>query len=151
MRIITWNMNGLMSSIAADCFMPIKKLKSDCLCLQEIRTTKEPVILPGYQHHWNHGTRKGYAGTASLSRVAPIRVTLGYGAGADIEGRVITSEFNQFYLVNIYSPNFRKNLARQAYRSKLIIPDVLLNGKLPDNAVFELERHMEYVIKKYGL
>ena len=116
MRIISWNMNGLLSSIKADCFAPIAKLKPDCLCLQEIRTTKEPVIISGFQHFWNHGTRKGYSGTASLSRIAPIRVTLGYGAGVDIEGRVITAEYNQFFLVNIYSPNSQKNLARRAYR-----------------------------------
>lgn len=115
MRIISWNMNGLLSSIRADCFAPISKLKPDCLCLQEIKTTKEPVIIPGFQHYWNHGSRKGYSGTASLSRVAPIHVTLGYGAGTDIEGRVITTEFNQFYLVNIYSPNSQKNLARRAF------------------------------------
>ena len=117
MRIITWNLNGLLSSVKKDVFEPILRLEPDVLCLQEIRTAQEPVILPGYKHYWNHSQRDGYSGTAVLTRERPQRVFSGCeGGGDDSEGRVLTLELESCFVTCAYAPNSQKNLQRRAYR-----------------------------------
>lgn len=117
MRIISWNLNGLLSSVKNNSFEPIKKLSPDVVCLQEIRTKQEPEIIPGYTHFWNHSQRDGYSGTAVLSRKKPLRVIPGFGSGyPDPEGRLLTLEFDNIYVINAYVPNSQKNLKRHAYR-----------------------------------
>lgn len=119
MRIITWNLNGLLSSVRNDAFSAIQGLNPDVLCLQEIRTTKEPVILPGYHHFWNHSQRDGYSGTAVLTRQKPLQVISGFdGDGEDSEGRVLTVELPDCFITCAYAPNSQKNLQRRAYRLK---------------------------------
>jgi len=116
MKIITWNLNGLLSSVQNDVFADIAALEPDILCLQEIRTQQEPVILPGYHHYWNHGERDGYSGTAVLSKKKPLEVICGAGTEADEEGRVLTLAFPECFIVNAYAPNSQQNLQRRAYR-----------------------------------
>lgn len=118
MKIVSWNLNGLLSSLKNNILEPVMNLKPDVICLQEIRTQQEPVIEEGYIHLWNHCERDGYAGTAMLCRTAPNRVMLGFNGGDDAEGRVITAEYEGFFIVNAYVPNSQQNLQRQAFRMK---------------------------------
>lgn len=116
MKIITWNLNGLLSSVQNRVFDDIAVLEPDVICLQEIRTQQEPVILSGYQHFWNHSDRDGYSGTAVLTKSRPVQVIRGPGTEEDEEGRVLTLEFEKCFLVNAYAPNSQQNLQRRAYR-----------------------------------
>lgn len=118
MKIVSWNMNGLIASMKNNAIEPLRERKPDIICFQEIRTQQEPVILNGYTHYWNHSERDGYSGTAVLTRgQEPERVLNGFLSGfPDKEGRLITMEFYDFYLVNAYVPNSQKNLKRHAYR-----------------------------------
>lgn len=117
MKIVSWNLNGLIATLNNGAFQDIELLQPDVLCLQEIRTQKEPSILSGYFHYWNHGHQEGHSGTAILTKDAPISVTGGFtGSFRDHEGRILTAEFAQFYIVNVYVPNSQKNLERQNYR-----------------------------------
>ncbi|CAK7087490.1 MAG: hypothetical protein ENTB_04234 [Enterocloster aldenensis] len=117
MKIVSWNLNGLLASLNGGAFAPIQLLQPDVLCLQEIRTQKEPSILSGYYHYWNHGHQEGHSGTAILTKQAPISVTGGFtGAFKDHEGRIQTAEFPKLYVVNVYVPNSQKNLNRHDYR-----------------------------------
>lgn len=178
MKIISWNLNGLMATIRNGAFAPLADISPDVLCLQEIRTAQEPVILDGYTHYWHHGDKEGYSGTAILLKQAPLRVIRGLRSYfPDAEGRALTAELPGCYVVNDWwYPRTNCNMIAEAWRtegytlksldlkkekivltrdesgvSKLIIPDVLTRGKLPDNAIYELEKHMDYIIKKYGL
>lgn len=118
MKIVSWNLNGLIASMKNDAIEPLRDRKPDIICFQEIRTQQEPVTLNGYTHYWNHSERDGYSGTAVLTRgQEPERVLNGFLSGfPDKEGRLITMEFSDFYLVNAYVPNSQKNLKRHAYR-----------------------------------
>jgi exodeoxyribonuclease-3 len=121
MRLISWNVNGLRSVISKEMFTKfIEASTPDCVCLQETKTRdKVPVDLPGYEEFWNHAKKAGYAGTAIFTRVKPENVTYGMGiAKHDEEGRVITLEFKDFYLVNVYVPNSKRDLSRLGYRQK---------------------------------
>lgn len=117
MKIISWNLNGLMATMKSNAIDSLRERKPDIICFQEIRTHQEPVILEGYTHFWNHCEREGYSGTAILTRIKPKRVLNGFlNDFPDSEGRLITMEFAGFYLINAYVPNSQKNLKRQAYR-----------------------------------
>ena len=99
----------------------VKKEKPDVLCLQEIKAPEKELdfILPKYEHAWNHAKRPGYSGTAVFSRVKPLSVKKGIGAPKhDDEGRVLTVEYKNFYLVNVYVPNSKRDLSRLPYRQK---------------------------------
>ena len=117
MKIISWNLNGLLSCVRNHSFEPIAEMLPDVLCLQEIRTKQEPVIIDGYKHFWNHSQRDGYSGTAVLALDDPCRIIYGFdNQHPDPEGRLITLELPGFFLVNAYVPNSQKNLKRHAYR-----------------------------------
>lgn len=116
MKIVSWNLNGLLSSLKNDALKPVLAMEPDILCLQEIRTQQEPEIADGYFHLWNHCERDGYAGTAMLSRSEPLNVIYGFNGAKDIEGRIIVAEFEELYVVNAYVPNSQQNLQRHAYR-----------------------------------
>lgn len=117
MNIVSWNLNGLMSSIKNGSLDVLEEKVPDVICLQEIRTKQEPVIIGGYHHYWNHGERDGYSGTAMLLFEEPLRVFNDFQNGyEDSEGRLITAELANIYVVNAYVPNSQKNLWRQAYR-----------------------------------
>jgi len=117
MKVISWNLNGLLSTMKNNAFLPVVQRKPDILCLQEIRTQREPAILEGYYHIWNHCDRDGYAGTVMLCRERPIRSWCGFSeATHDSEGRLIVAEFPSTYLLNAYVPNSQQNLQRHEYR-----------------------------------
>lgn len=116
MKIISWNLNGLLSTVSGGAFEPILTQKPDVLCLQEIRTQQEPTIVEGYHHFWNHSERDGYSGTALLCRNKPVRVRRGFYDGKDPEGRTLTAEFERCFVVNAYVPNSQQNLRRHAAR-----------------------------------
>lgn len=121
MRLISWNVNGLRSVLKKDFLNFVKKYSPDVLCLQE---TKAPCMaidikMDGYFQYWNCAQKSGYAGTAIFTKIKPKSVVSGIGiAKHDGEGRVITLEFEDFYLVNVYVPNSKRDLSRLPYRMK---------------------------------
>ena len=117
MRIVSWNVNGLRATLSSGAFAPIEQLAPDALCIQEIRTKEQPAILDGCAHHFNPAERDGYAGTALVSKTSPVSIGNGFGIpDLDGEGRVITAEFDQLYLVTAYVPRSLEGLRRQDYR-----------------------------------
>ena len=119
MRLISWNVNGLRAAVKKGFMDSFNALDADIFCLQETKLQAEQIELdlPGYHQYWCYAEKKGYSGTAVFSRVEPISVTynLGYPEH-DSEGRVITCEFEDFYLVCVYTPNSQNELKRLDYR-----------------------------------
>lgn len=124
MRIISWNVNGIRAIIKKDFFKDLKTINPDILCLQETKAQpgeveKALTQMEGYHHYYNSADRKGYSGTALLSKEKPISITRDMGVPEhDKEGRVICAEYNDFYLVNTYVPNSGSKLVRLTYREK---------------------------------
>ena len=119
MRFISWNVNGLRACMNKGFMDAFQSLDADCFCLQETKLQEGQIImdLPGYQQYWNYAEKKGYSGTAIYSRIDPISVSHGVGvAELDTEGRMITLEFEKFYLITCYTPNAQKGLARIDHR-----------------------------------
>lgn len=146
MRIISWNVNGIRAVHRKGLFVPfIKKYKPDILCLQETKAEQHQseIDLPDYEEYWNSATRKGYSGTAIFSKIKPLSVVLNipkriadkfklgkdtYGnplgrspatGEANTEGRVITLEYKDFYVVSVYTPNAKDDLSRIPLRHKV--------------------------------
>ena len=122
MKLISWNVNGIRSVLKKGFVGFVKKEKPDVLCLQETKAPAGAAVecgLTGYHVYWNSAPRAGYSGTAILSRTKPLQVTPGIGrAKHDGEGRVLTAEFKDFFLVNVYVPNSKRGLERLPYRTK---------------------------------
>ncbi|MFQ5474989.1 MAG: exodeoxyribonuclease III [Candidatus Nanoarchaeia archaeon] len=122
MRIISWNVNGIRACVKKGCLDFFKDEDADIICIQETKAHPDQVdkILEQYpHHHWNSAEKKGYSGTAIFSKVKPLSVVLGMGKKEhDKEGRVITAEYKDFFLVNVYVPNAQHELARMDYRQK---------------------------------
>ena len=123
MKIISWNVNGIRACIRKNCLDPfVEEINPDILCIQETKAHPDQVdkLLAGYEHHfWNSAEKAGYAGTAIFSKIKPLSVESGIGRKEhDQEGRVITVEFSNFYLVNVYVPNSGRGLPRLKYRSQ---------------------------------
>lgn len=117
MRIVSWNVNGIMPCLSNGSFAPVLGLDADLICIQETRTCQRPDAASGYLHFWNSSQRGGYAGVLSASREQPLSVVCGVGDTAlDREGRFITLEFDQFYAANAYFPKSQGSLARHSYR-----------------------------------
>lgn len=119
MRFVSWNVNGLRACLTKGFMESFRDMDADVFCLQETKMQEGQAILdlPGYKQFWNSAEKKGYSGTAIFTRVEPIDVTYGIGIEEhDHEGRVITMEFEDYYLVTVYTPNSQKELARLAYR-----------------------------------
>ena len=119
MKFISWNVNGLRACLKKDFMESFHKLNADVFCLQETKMQPEQAILElnGYKQDWNSAEKKGYSGTAVFTRVEPLDVTYGLGIDEhDHEGRVITLELPDYYLVTVYTPNSQKELARLDYR-----------------------------------
>ena len=119
MKLISWNVNGLRAAIGKGFLDFFQAADADVVCLQETKLQPHQIELdlPGYQIFWNSAVKKGYSGTALFTRVPPLDVTYGIGIPEhDTEGRVITAEFDGFYLVNCYTPNAQQGLARIDYR-----------------------------------
>jgi exodeoxyribonuclease-3 len=121
MRLISWNVNGLRSVIGKGFGEFVLAEKPDILCLQETKAREDQVPLPlelaGYHVAWNAAQKPGYSGVAIFSREAPLTVRHGFGLDEhDAEGRVLTAEFPNFFLVNVYTPNSQDGLRRLSYR-----------------------------------
>ena len=119
MKLVSWNVNGLRACLGKGFLEAFRQLDADIFCIQEskMQQGQAELDLPGYYEYWNSAEKKGYSGTAVFSRTEPLHVA--YGMGIDLhdhEGRVITAEYPQFYLVNVYTPNSQRELARLDYR-----------------------------------
>jgi len=122
LKFISWNVNGIRAVIKKGFYDFINKYNPDIVCIQETKARKEQVDLQlinyPYQY-WNSAIKKGYSSTAIFSKIKPINVTNDIGISKhDQEGRVITMEFNDFYLVTVYTPNSKRELLRLAYRQE---------------------------------
>ena len=119
MRMVSWNVNGLRACLGKGFVDTVNALDADIVCLQETKMEKgqATIDLPGYEEYWNSAVKKGYSGTAVFTRTKPIAESMGMGMGEhDGEGRVITLEYDEYYLVNVYTPNAQRELARLDYR-----------------------------------
>ena len=119
MKMISWNVNGLRAVMGKNFMEEFHKLDADFFCLQETKLQEGQINmdLPGYYQYWNYAERKGYSGTAIFTKHKPIAVTYGLGiAEYDTEGRVITLEYEDFFLVTVYTPNSQNELKRLDYR-----------------------------------
>ena len=121
MKFISWNVNGLRACAGKGFADAFAALDADFFCLQETKMQQGQLDLefPGYQSYWNYADKKGYSGTAIYTRHTPLNVSYGIGIDEhDHEGRVITMEMEQFYLVCCYTPNSQDGLRRLDYRMK---------------------------------
>jgi exodeoxyribonuclease-3 len=121
MKLISWNVNGLRACMQKGFLDYFKQADADIFCLQETKMQEGQLELdlPGYFQYWNYAEKKGYSGTALFTREKPLQVTYGIGVEEhDHEGRVITAEYKDFYVVTVYVPNSQRELARLDYRMK---------------------------------
>jgi len=121
MKLISWNVNGLRACVKKGFLEFFEKINADIFCLQETKLQEGQIDLDleGYHQYWNYAEKKGYSGTAVFTKVEPISVQYGLDIEEhDTEGRVITLEYDDFYLVNVYTPNSQRELARLDYRMK---------------------------------
>ena len=121
MRLISWNVNGLRACVQKGFNEAFRELDADIFCIQESKLQEGQISLPlpGYEQYWNYAEKKGYSGTAVFTRKKPVSVTYGIGIEEhDHEGRVITLEYDTFYLVTVYTPNSQDGLKRLEYRMK---------------------------------
>lgn len=119
MKLISWNVNGIRACLTKGFADFFKEINADIFCIQETKCQPEQVELEfeGYTSYWNSAEKKGYSGTAIFTKEKPKNVTYGIGMEEhDKEGRVITLEFNKFYMVDIYTPNSKRGLERLEYR-----------------------------------
>lgn len=119
MKFISWNVNGLRACVGKDFSQSFESLNADFFCLQETKMQAGQLELqfPGYTSYWNYAEKKGYSGTAIYTRKEPLAVTYGIGIDEhDHEGRVITLEYDKFFLVTVYTPNAQEELQRLDYR-----------------------------------
>lgn len=118
-KFISWNVNGFRAILNKNFLEYFNSVDADFFCLQEIKLQdgQVEIELPGYYKYWNYAVKKGYSGTAIFTKIEPVDVMYGLGLHEhDQEGRVITLEFETFYLVNVYTPNSQTELARIDYR-----------------------------------
>lgn len=147
MRLVSWNVNGIRAVVRKELFAPfVDQLQPDIICLQETKAQQDQAVvdLTGYEEHWNSAEKKGYSGTAILTKPAPLAVTFGLPAALikrhkvigdrfgdpNFEGRVITAEYDAFFLVTVYTPNAKEDLARMALRHEQWDPAFLAHAKL---------------------
>ena len=121
MKLISWNVNGLRACVGKGFLDYFKEQQADIFCLQETKLQEGQIELEldGYHQYWNYAEKKGYSGTAIFTKEKPISVHYGIGINEhDKEGRVITLEFEKFYMITVYTPNSQEKLARLDYRMK---------------------------------
>ncbi|TWT27371.1 exodeoxyribonuclease III [Planomicrobium sp. CPCC 101110] len=119
MKLISWNVNGLRAVMKKGFMDFFEKVDADIFCLQEIKLQEGQIEmeLPGYYEYWNYALKKGYSGTAIFTKKEPISVQYGMGiAEHDTEGRIITLEFDDYFVVTVYTPNSQHGLLRLDYR-----------------------------------
>jgi exodeoxyribonuclease-3 len=121
-RLVSWNVNGIRAAIKKDFFVSLENMETDVLCLQETKAQDDQVLealadLDGYHIYTNSAVKKGYSGTAILSKIKPISVEYDLGIEEhDREGRIIAAEYTDFILVTVYTPNSGSELKRLSYR-----------------------------------
>ena len=121
MKLISWNVNGLRAVVNKGFYEAFEDLDADIFCIQETKMQEGQleISFDGYEQYFHSAIRKGYSGTAIFTKIKPISVKYGIGIEEhDQEGRVITAEFEEFYLVNCYTPNAKRELERLEYRMK---------------------------------
>ncbi len=121
MKLISWNVNGLRACMQKGFMDFFNEADADIFCIQESKLQEGQIelTLPGYEQYWNYAEKKGYSGTAVFTKTKPLSVSLGIGIEEhDKEGRVITLEYDGFYMVTCYTPNSQNELARLPYRMK---------------------------------
>lgn len=121
MKLISWNVNGLRAVMGKTFMDFFNEIDADIFCLQETKLQEGQIEmeLPGYHQYWNYADKKGYSGTAIFTKEEPDGVSYGIGIDQhDHEGRVITLEFKDFYVVTVYTPNSQDELRRLDYRMK---------------------------------
>ena len=119
MKLISWNVNGLRACVGKNFLDFFNEIDADIFCIQESKLQKGQIDLdlPGYYQYWNYAEKKGYSGTAIFTKQEPLSVSYGIGIEEhDKEGRVITLEFDKFYMITVYTPNSQNELARLSYR-----------------------------------
>ena len=119
MKLISWNVNGLRACMQKGFLEYFREADADVFCIQESKLQEGQVDLktPGYHQYWNYAEKKGYSGVAIFSKAEPLNFTCGIGREEhDKEGRVITLEYNDMYIVTVYTPNSQEELARLDYR-----------------------------------
>lgn len=121
MKMISWNVNGLRACLQKGFMDFFRESDADIFCLQEtkLQADQHDLDLPGYHQYWNYAEKKGYSGTALFTRKEPLAVTYGIGVEEhDHEGRVITAEFEDYYVITVYVPNSQRELTRLDYRMR---------------------------------
>ena len=119
MKLISWNVNGIRACVGKGFMDYFKEVDADIFCIQESKMQEGQLEMemPGYHQYWNYAEKKGYSGTAIFTKEKPMSVQNGIGVEEhDHEGRVITLEFEHFYMVTVYTPNSQNELARLSYR-----------------------------------
>ena len=127
MKLVSWNVNGIRACVKKGFLDYFQKVDADIFCIQETKLQENQIELDleGYHQFWNYAERKGYSGTAVFTKEKPL--TVSYGIELDVpdnEGRVITLEYDEYYLVNVYTPNSKRDLTRLDYR--LIWEDAMI-------------------------
>ena len=121
MKLISWNVNGLRACMQKGFMNFFNEADADIFCLQETKMQEGQLDmeLPGFYQFWNYAEKKGYSGTALFTKTKPLNVTYGIGTPEhDHEGRVITAEFEDYYVVTVYTPNSQRELTRLDYRKR---------------------------------
>lgn len=119
MKFISWNVNGIRACVTKGFLDYFHTMDADFFCIQESKCQEGQVDLPleGYYQYWNYAQKKGYSGTAIFTKHEPLYIHYGVGdENSEAEGRIITLEYEKFYLVNVYTPNAQRDLARLPYR-----------------------------------
>jgi len=119
MKLVSWNVNGLRACVKKGFLDYFNEMDADIFCVQETKLQEGQIELDleGYHQHWNYALKKGYSGTAVFSKVKPLSVSYGVGdENEESEGRILTLEFEDFYLINVYTPNSQRDLARLNFR-----------------------------------
>ncbi|GEC91676.1 exodeoxyribonuclease III [Brevibacillus brevis] len=119
MKLISWNVNGLRACVNKGFYEYFKEANADIFCLQETKLQEgqiEMEIGEEYHQYWNYAEKKGYSGTAVFTKMEPLSVRYGLEEDHEPEGRIITLEFHDFYLVTVYTPNAKRDLSRLDYR-----------------------------------
>ncbi|MFS0863183.1 exodeoxyribonuclease III [Fredinandcohnia sp. 179-A 10B2 NHS] len=119
MKLVSWNVNGLRACVTKGYLEYFKEIDADIFCVQETKLQEGQISLDlvGYHQYWNYAVKKGYSGTAVFTKVKPLSVSYGVGeSDEEAEGRIITLEYEDFYLVNVYTPNSQRDLARLPFR-----------------------------------
>lgn len=119
MKLVSWNVNGLRACVKKGFMDYFNEVDADIFCLQEIKLQEGQIDLEleGYNQYWNYAEKKGYSGTAIFTKKKPLSAKYGVGdENEQDEGRIITLEFEEFYIVNVYTPNAQRSLARLPYR-----------------------------------